>query len=128
MTNLLVDPDDEHIANELRDAVAGLLYPSESDEPFDPFVWKPTETDALSQIGAQGRKTAPVMETSLDDFFAELIAGEQGQSFARLRQVLLSRLTGLRVLRIGDIEVAVYLIGKTKSGTWAGLRTVSVET
>jgi len=46
----------------------------------------------------------------------------------KLRGVLESSLTNLRVLRIGEIEVQVYLIGKTPGGSWAGLHTVSVET
>ena len=70
-----------------------------------------------------------VTETTVDDFFAELIAGEDGAKFERLRHVWLNPgWRGCAVLRIGEIEVDVYLVGRTPGGAWAGLRTVSVET
>jgi hypothetical protein len=122
------NPENDATVEQLRRVSAGLLYPSESDEPFEPFIWNATETDALKQIGAEGNKTAPVVETSVEHFFAELVAGDEGEKFKRLREVLESQLTGLRVFRIGEIEVGIYLIGITKNGNWAGLRTLSVET
>ena len=37
-------------------------------------------------------------------------------------------LADLKVFRVGRTRVAVYLVGKTKDGAWAGVRTTSVET
>jgi hypothetical protein len=122
------DISDDEIFGELREATAGLLYPSESDEPFHVFMWKATQTDALRQIAALGKTAEPVSETSLDEFFAELLTGDDAEAYAHLREVLAARLSGVRVLRIGEIEVDVYLIGRAKSGAWAGLLTKSIET
>src|SRR4051794_32124715 len=107
----------------LSEASAGLLYPSESDEPFEAFVWQATESDALRQLAALGKPIVPLREQSAEEFFQELIAGDDGPRYAQLRALLESRLAGLRVLRIGEIEVAVYLIGRASFGDWAGLRT-----
>jgi len=116
---------DEDILSDLKSASAGLNYPSESDAPFV-LYYNPSNDDMLAKV-IPSDKTR-VTETSVDDFFAELVAGEDGAKFQRLRRVIESRLAGVRVLRIGEIEVDVYLVGRTPGGAWAGLHTTSVET
>lgn len=112
----------------LTRAAQGLLYPSESDAPFEAFQWKAGGSDPRAAIAAQGKRADEVSEISIDAFFAQLIAGDQGPEFARLKNVLQSQLNDLRVLRVGQIEIDIYLIGKTSAGDWAGLHTVSIET
>jgi hypothetical protein len=112
----------------LKKATQGLLYPSESDEPFEPFVWKPTTNDPAKEIAARSPPGAKVREQSVDDFFAALATTEDAVRYAALRRELESRLKGLRVFRVGEIEVAVYLIGKAPTSEWAGVRTTSIET
>ncbi|HWE02239.1 MAG TPA: nuclease A inhibitor family protein [Tepidisphaeraceae bacterium] len=119
---------DEEIVRDLQSASAELNYPSESDYPFEAFVWKATEPDALKQIRSGAHADSNVVETSVDDFFADLVVGDDAPQFAELRRVVESRLAEPRVLRIGHLEVNVYLVGRTPNGSWAGLRTVSVET
>ena len=45
-----------------------------------------------------------------------------------MRQVLEERMTELTVIRVGTIQVHVYVIGRTGCGEIAGLTTVSIET
>ena len=118
----------EELLRQLQDVSTGLLYPSETDAPFDAFVWKATEEDAAHQLHAEGKSIEPMTETTLDDFFEWLISGDEDERYRKMRRVLESQLTGIRVLRGGEIRVEVYLIGKTKWGDWAGFHTVSVET
>jgi Nuclease A inhibitor-like protein len=120
-------PQDELIAS-LKNATQGLLYPSESDEPFEPFIWKSTTNDPAKEVAAHSAPGAKIREQSVDDFFAALVTSEDAARYAALRRELESRLKGLRVFRVGEIEVAVYLIGKVPTGVWAGVRTTSVET
>jgi hypothetical protein len=112
----------------LRDAVRGLLYPSESDEPIEVFVWDRKEADAKSAIAAQVAKDALVQEVDLADFFRELETSDGGQQFKNLHRILITTLTGVRGYRAGEVEVQIYLIGRTPDGKWAGLHTISVET
>ena len=119
---------DDDVLISLRQASKGLLYPSESDEPFSAFVWNATEHDAVRQIAALGKRISPLSETTLDDFFAELMTGDDGDQLQQLRATLESRLSGTRVLRIGEVEVEIYVIGKNVAGDWAGVCTVSIET
>lgn len=63
----------EQIKDELTAASAGLLYPSESDEPFEAFAWPAgygqTPKQALEQ-NAPGK--SPVVEQSVNAFFGAL--------------------------------------------------------
>ena len=96
--------------------------------PFDVFCWKATEQDVLKQILTGDKAAQKWWKLPVDDFFAELVAGEDGAKFAELRRVVEYRLAAPRVLRIGSIEVDVYLVGRRPGGNWVGLHTTSVET
>ncbi|HWE97293.1 MAG TPA: nuclease A inhibitor family protein [Tepidisphaeraceae bacterium] len=121
-------PPQDELLEVLRKATDGLLYPSESDEPFEPFRWKRTADDPAKEVAAPARAGETVREQSVADFFGALEDSDDAARFAGLRRALESKLAGLRVFRVGDIEVGVYLIGRTPDGDWAGLHTTSVET
>jgi len=110
---------------ELTRAGAGLLYPSESDEPFEVFCW-PATGAARQQVAAHAQ--GEMVEISVDEFFAPLADADDADRFANLRRALETRLTGLQVLRVGKVNVEIFLIGRTPAGEWAGLRTLAVET
>jgi hypothetical protein len=49
--------------------------------------------------------------------------------FDRLRKALQEQLSGVKVFKVGDeAKRNVYIVGKTKEGKWAGLKTTVVET
>jgi hypothetical protein len=116
---------------EIRKASAGLEYPSESEAPFDIVIWpsQPGST-AKAQVLAHAGLARAMEEVSLDDFFAELVASEEGDRYRKLRQALESTLKNLEIFRVGagEVKVDIYLIGQAPSGAWAGLHTTSVET
>ena len=66
----------------------------------------------------------------VDQFFGELRDADDALRFDELRRVLDLHLQGLSVFRVGlgEVQVDVYLIGKTGTDDWAGLHTVSTET
>jgi hypothetical protein len=115
----------------LGKAAEGLRYPSETDAPFEPFSWGRADSDLTPEKAARlaGASAAdPVEEQSADDFFQYLDAAENADQFRKLRQAVTAQLSGLRVFRIGQVNIDVYLVGRTKDGEWAGLTTHSVET
>jgi hypothetical protein len=123
------DPSPE--IEQLKKAVEGLTYPSESDEPFDVFFWDAKgSASAKDQVVVHAGKGRGIEEVPVEKFFADLKDSEDADRFEKLRHVLESQLAGLKVFRVGtgEVRVDVYLIGKTRSGEWAGLHTVSVET
>ena len=114
----------------LRKAAEGLEYPSESDAPFDPFLWKDNGRRVEEVIAEHAGKDHKLQEVPLDRFFAQLNDSEDADRFRALRRALESQLTNVRVFRAtdGSAKVDIYLVGKTRSGNWAGLHTTSIET
>jgi hypothetical protein len=69
-----------------------------------------------------------VEETTLDAFF-RVVPKEDRPQFDKLLQVLREQLSGVTVYKLGDeAEKAVYVVGKTADGQWAGVKTTVVET
>jgi hypothetical protein len=117
----------------LQKASAGLLYPSETDEPFEAFTWGKANGDltpAIAQkLAGVGPKEA-IQQMALGDFFKNLTSDENDDAdqYKALLKVVNEQLSGVKVYRFGDVELNIYLVGKTKEGEWAGLKTKSVET
>lgn len=125
----------------LKKASQGLTYESETDAAWEAFAWKQAEgvpaKAKLLQLGGHG-KGEPVEQMSLDEFFGDLVKeqgwhGKAEQETARKYRALLSvireRLGGAKVFKVGDgPQKTVYVVGKTKEGGWAGLKTNAVET
>ena len=118
----------DDLLRQLRAAAGDLSYPSDADEPFEPFAWPPAPGDGPAQVRARAG-TRPVEVVSVESFFADLGGDADAARFAALRATLQRTLAGLAVVRVaGSPEVDVYLIGRAANDLWAGLRTTSVET
>ena len=118
-------------------ASQGLLMPSESEYPFEVFVWKDVELTPQKILELTNYPPATFIEqVELDYFFRNVaiekdwhdeIQRENVTKFQNLVQVVKANLAEIRVYRIGTIEVNVYIVGKTKDGV-AGLATKVIET
>lgn len=114
----------------LREATAGLEYPSESDAPFEVFRWPGNAGGSAREAVAAHAGARKIEEVGVDEFFKQLEGSEDAERFRQLRRVLESQLSGLKIFRVGvgEVKVDVYLVGRARSGDWVGLHTVSVET
>jgi hypothetical protein len=58
------------------------------------------------------------------------VPAEDRPKFDRLRKAIQEQLAGVKVYKVGDEaeRTVVYVVGRTKDGKWAGLRTTVVET
>jgi hypothetical protein len=114
---------------ELRKAVEGLTYPSDSDEPFDVFSWDGGGT-ALEQVAAHAGEDRKLEQVRAETFFSQLDGSDDAARYRQLQKLLTSSLGSFIIARAGagEVRVDVYLIGKLATGEWAGLHTVSVET
>jgi hypothetical protein len=111
----------------LNKAVEGLLYISETESPLEPFLWEGDLSPDRLRKEAGVAKGTSIEEAPLESFFRTVSAEDQPK-FAKLAQVL-KELTAVKVYKIGDeAEKAVYVVGKTKDGKWAGVKTSVVET
>jgi hypothetical protein len=53
---------------------------------------------------------------------------EYAQTFRALREVMEANLTDLTVIRVGEISIDVYFVGRSSCGDLVGLKTTSIET
>jgi histidine triad (HIT) family protein len=113
----------------LAKASKGLLFPSESEAPLEPFLWedggKLTEDRLREAAGAE--EGATVEASSLEDLLRTVPSEDRGR-FDQLAAAVKQQLSGVKVYKVGDEpEKAVYVVGKTPDGKWAGLKTSVVE-
>lgn len=125
---------------ELQAAIQGLTFPSESDEPFQVVdlgkgEGPMTEDKLLSMT--QQPQLARVERVDAGQFFARLtvpqptvgqVDPDTARRYSKLLEVLKTHLADIQVIKFGQGDVAIYIIGRTKDGTYAGVRTAATET
>ncbi len=81
-------------------------------------------------IALAGLDPGVVQETrTFDEFFERLVDDEvDGARYSALKSALWAELTDLVVVRLDEVEVQVFVVGRTACGEVAGVRTMSVET
>jgi hypothetical protein len=123
----------------LRKATKGLLYMSEKDAPFKVVALKEGETPTAANVAEllQAPAGSPVEEVVVGKFFGELTKVQKWHAeddkavvkrYQDLVGALRETLSNLKVFKIGAVRVKIAILGKTASGTWAGLETDSLET
>jgi hypothetical protein len=131
---------DAEIVNLLTGATTDIYWVSASDEPFEVLLWPDwpiVDCDATAlraQIHAP--KNAPIVSDTVEAFFQPAIvpqdwhgADERSviQQYEQILFLLQQHLTQLQLYRVGEGEVAVYILGKTPAGHWLVLKTLVVE-
>jgi hypothetical protein len=124
------------IIDRLQQATTDLVWTSESDYPFEVITWsKGTEIDPTALFKLP---TDTTIETiTLQDFFKPALATEDWYDreelatvdrYQKLVDAIGSNLSDIVVFRVGEIEITVYIIGKTLDRDLVGLKTQIVET
>lgn len=123
----------------LRQASEGLLFLSETDAPIEPFFWAEAAPVAPSSelVAARAKVEAKeVKAQSLTAFFKGAVREEdwqnaeekaQAKRFQLLLDAVKHNLDGAKAFRVGEIEIAVYVVGRVGDG-YAGFQTKVVET
>jgi hypothetical protein len=107
----------------LKQASQGLLFPSETDAPFEPFEWegqagKPDKTRMLELAGLS--PGTPVKTKALDAFFQDVTEEQdwhddqekaEVQRFKQLVQAIKEALSDVRVFEAGRTEKDMYIGG-----------------
>ncbi|MEH2364398.1 nuclease A inhibitor family protein [Nostoc sp.] len=127
------------ILDQLRTAADSLLMMSESEYPFEVFLWSgiaPATPEKVVQQTNHPQDT-PIKMVGVDDFFQVSITpedwhGEEEKAtvnkFQALVQTLKENLSNLQVYRLGNKEIDTYIVGETPVGNLAGLSTKVMET
>jgi hypothetical protein len=111
----------------------GLLWMSESDYPFDavglPSTAKgaPTSAELIAALGLPATTPSEVWPT--DKLYSGLVAqGKDAGLVKAIRSAVEAQGTGFTVIRVGTIQVQIYVVGRSSCGALVGLHTVSIET
>ena len=124
----------------LNEATEGLFFRSETDARLEPFFWPaeatsiPTADLVIQLINAPAG--APLKSVTLATFFRPATKNEEWhneeekaevQRFQDLVKTIKSTLKNVKVFRIGETNLDVYIVGIVEGG-YAGLKTNVVET
>lgn len=123
----------------LRQVAQGLLFPSETDAPIEPFFWpdEAPKTPSVEVVAKRLKESPSAIKTqSLATFFKPTLAEEEWHNaqekaevkrFQALLDVVKQSLEAVKVFRIGKVEIEVYVVGRISDG-YAGFKTQVVET
>lgn len=123
----------------LQNAAQGLLFPSETDAPIEPFFWPGPApvTPSVELVASYAEVEAKAVKTqSLNAFFKPTVTEEEWHNaqekaevkrFQALLDVVKQSLEAVKVFRIGKVEIEVYAVGRVSDG-YAGFKTKVVET
>ncbi|WP_373541006.1 nuclease A inhibitor family protein [Chamaesiphon sp.] len=125
------------IIDRLQQATVNLLWSSESDYPFEVVTWQQgVEITPIALFGVD-RLSQSIETIALSDFFAPVLTVEDWYDTSELKQVerytellhaIESHLAEIQVFRVGEVEIAIYIVGKTPNGDLVGLKTQAIET
>lgn len=135
----------ENLSAKLTAAIKDLYYISETDAPFETFVWqREKDAEPFSEVSAAdvlrfaGKDAnTTVREQSLEDFFRTPTTEqdwhgdeekETVRRFRELKNLLETELKNAKVFKVGEIEMDVYIVGIDADGNLAGVKTKAVET
>lgn len=128
-----------YLSEQIKKAVEGLYYISETDAEILPFIGTQAETVTKEEILKQTKSAVnpPVEERGFAEFFVRLTEiqdwfgdeeKETAQRFLRLKDLLERNLTSLKVFKIGKIQLDVYIVGLDDESKLIGIKTKAVET
>jgi Nuclease A inhibitor-like protein len=129
------------LKDQINSLSADLLYPSESDEKIEYFEMELSTAEKVSVANFRMfngiRPEITIEEIDAERFFAPLIRMEDwfgdvekkwAADSSKLKQLLMDKTKDIQVLKVGQVEVDVYLFGKAEECKWVGLKTKVVET
>lgn len=133
--------NNSEIIEQLKSASNSLLFMSESDYPFEVFLWespglRPLTTQKILQQTGRSQDT-PIEVVTVNNFFRVATTeqdwyGEEEkatlQKYQALVETLKQILSNPEVYRLGEIEIDVYIVGQISAGALAGLSTKVIET
>jgi hypothetical protein len=129
------------LLKQVKRAINGLTYMSESDYPLEPFHMEGDGKDSITERdilkATHHAPKTPVETFDFNNFFLNATqeqdwhGAEEKQSVKRYQQLvklLKENLSDIQVFKVGETEKDVYVVGKSKSGDFVGVSTKVVET
>lgn len=133
------DSQKNNLIRQIGEVAAGLYYISETDAEIVPFAGERSASLSRETILFQTRSApdSPVEERDFKDFFARLTEiqdwygdeeTETARKFLLLKELLEKNLRDLKVFKIGEIQIDIYVVGLDAKNNLLGIKTRAVET
>jgi hypothetical protein len=126
----------KEITDRLTKLSEGLLFPSESEYPLEPFTWKSATLNRKTILTKAGKLAkTPIEAIALEDFFATVVTDQDwfededreiAQRFRDL-QTAIATLENVQVFRLGKVEIDIFIVGVIGQDL-VGLKTKVIET
>lgn len=129
----------EDLEKQIKQVSEGLYYISETDAEIFPFIGEKAEyvnaETIIKQTGKEG--SVAVEERDFEDFFERLTAyqewfgdeeTEAADKFSKLKELLKANLRELKVFKLGEIEIDIFVVGLDSDNRLSGIKTEAVET
>lgn len=129
------------LKDEITSLCSDLMYPSESDEKIEYFEMEVSIDERISLANFRMFNGIPpeveIQVMDLELFFKPLIKtedwfGEEEKKWAedslKLKQLLIEKLKDIEILKVGKIQIEVFLFGKSEYCLWQGVKTKLIET
>jgi len=131
--------EDGDLAKQIRKFAKGVYYTSETDAKISLFVGKKAQAVTKEVLLSQTAKSddVPVEERDFEEFFSPLTKTQDWfgdeekqatQKFSGLKVLLEKNLKDLKVFKIGQIELDIYIVGLDEKSILTGIKTKAVET
>lgn len=132
-------PAKNKLFEQIKQISEGLYYISETDAEIKPFAGEKAEAvskeEILRQTGKE--KDTSIEERDFTEFFAYLTEiqdwfgdeeKETAERFGKLKDLLEKNLKDLKVFKVGEIELDIYIVGLNEENRLMGVQTKAVET
>ncbi len=126
---------------QFQDAVDDLWWMSETDAPIELNVWPDAFANGFSiQVllsMTDHEADLPYEEVSLDQLFGPAIREQEWHGepekedvrrFRALKSLIESSLSDRHVVKVGEVNLDLYIVGQTSDGEWLVFSTQAVET
>ena len=121
-----------------KQVTTDLLWSSESDYPFEVVTWeRGMELDSTALFSKLAKPHDSIETITLADLFTPVLSVEDWYEsdelalvnrYTDLLHAIEANLSEVKVCRLGEVEIAIYIVGKTPAGDIIGLKTYAVET
>lgn len=125
----------------LQGATAELLWISETDAPLQVIYWqeeqaKELTNERLLELTHHSSET-PIETLNLDNFFSAATVEQDwfgdeekatASKYRALVAMLKQNLRDLKVYRVGEVTIDIYILGQMSAGDLVGIATQAVET
>jgi hypothetical protein len=121
-----------------KQVTTDLLWSSESDYPFEVVTWdRGLDLNSTALFSKLATPNDSIETLTLTDLFAPVLSVDDWYEsdelalvnrYTDLLHAIESNLSDVEVFRVGEVEIAIYIVGKTPSGDLIGLKTYAIET